>query len=446
MKKMLSILLSIVMLLPTTVICSAKPGDVAGTYYSTDIHTILNGHEIDSINIGGQTLISAEDMHFYGFNVNWYQEYRQLHISNAFRAMNGEPPTIKKSNYPSGMPLGNYYETDIITYLEGKPITAYNIGGRTYIHAEQMSDWGHIVTWNGEDRILDILSADRAGYAYSIPLSQGEPADEEGVGSFSINYTKDGIFGTEDANHFSSSLHYSGAVYSITTAFYQNEALFYSTELMSKFNSFVSSGISEEQNVDPSEKYEIINESVKISINGYTAQNISVSYSIGNGHRDFRFEFDGIPKFRKDEINEILFSVDGNVDADKYEIKFNVDEREVAFEQIVEKLKKNYDDYVHTRYYFDDYAVISFFEIPRFGKVIKHLYIARLSDRTVLYDVLEEVRKRDGYNYDDLVAFDVKVGAVKNNIFFACNSPEKNGNFYVEIDSGNVHFLSEYNK
>ncbi|MBQ4145784.1 MAG: hypothetical protein IJD36_04060, partial [Clostridia bacterium] len=78
MKKVLSILLSIVMLLPTTVICSAKSGDVAGTYYSTDIHTILNGHEIESINIGGQTLISAEDMHFYGFNVNWYQEYRQL--------------------------------------------------------------------------------------------------------------------------------------------------------------------------------------------------------------------------------------------------------------------------------------------------------------------------------------------------------------------------------
>lgn len=446
MKKVLSILLSIVMLLPTTVICSAKSGDVAGTYYSTDIHTILNGHEIDSINIGGQTLISAEDMHFYGFNVNWYQEYRQLHISNAFRAMNGEPPTIKKSNYPSGMPLGNYYETDIITYLEGKPITAYNIGGRTYIHAEQMSDWGHIVTWKETDRVLDILSADRAGHEYTIPLSQGEPTTEEGVGSFSINYTKDGIFGTEDANHFSSSLHCSGTGYSITTAFYQNEALFYSTKLMSKFNSFVSSGISEEQNVDPSEKYEIINESVKISINGYAAQNISVSYSIGNGHRDFRFAFNGIPKFRKDEINEILFSVDGNVDADKYEIKFNVDEREVAFEQIVEKLKKNYDDGVHTRYYFDDYAVISFFEIPRFGKVIKHLYIARLSDRTVLYDVLEEVRKRDGYNYDDLVAFDVKVGAVKNNIFFACNSPEKNGNFYLEIDSGNVHFLSEYNK
>lgn len=446
MKKTLPIFISLVMLFSVTVLCSAKSGDVAGTYYSTDIRTFLNGYEIDSINIGGQTLISAEDMHFYGFNVDWYQENRELYIFNAFRAVNGEPPTVKKSNYPSGTVLGNYYETDIVTYLDGKPITAFNIGGRTYIHAEQMSDWGHIVTWNETERTLDILSADRAGYAYTIPLSKGKPVSEEGIGSFSISYTQDGVFGTEDADHLNATLVFSGVEYTISTAFYQNEALFYSTELIDKLKSFVSSGISEEQNVDPSEKHELINKSVKISINGYTAQNISVTYSRGNGHQDFRFEFDGIPKFRKDEIKELLFSVDENVSADKYEIKFNVDERESAFASVVEKLKNNYDDYVHTRYYFDDYAVISFFEIPRFGKVIKHLYITRLSDRTVLYDVLEEVRKMDGYDYDDLNVFDVKVGDVKNNLFFACSSPEKNGNFYVELDSGDVHFLSEYSR
>jgi len=446
MRKISAILLLIVILWSTTVICSAKSGDVVGNYYSTDIHTFLNGYEIDSINIGGQTLINAEDMHFYGFNVNWYQEKRELYISNAFRAVNGEPPTIKKSNYPSGTVLGNYYETDIITYLDGKPITAFNIGGRTYIHAEQMSDWGHIVTWNEVERVLDILSADRAGYEYVIPLSQSEPAGGEGVGSFSINYTENGIFGTEDANHFNSSLHCSGTGYSITTSFYQNEALFYSTELIGKFKSFISDGIGEEQYVEPGRKYEIVAESIKISINGYTAQNISAFYSRGNGHYDFVFEFDGIPKFKKDEIKELLFSVDENVSADKYEMKFNVDERESDFASIVEKLKKNYDDYVHARYYFDDYAVISFFETPRFGKVVKHLYVARLSDRTILYDVLEEVRKKDGYGYDDLVVFDVKLGDAENNIFFACSSPEKNGNFYVKLDSGDVHFLSEYSK
>lgn len=436
MKKTLSILLSIIMILSATVICSAKSGDVVGAYYSTDITTLLNGCEIDAINIGGQTLISAEDMHFYGFNVNWYPENRELHISNAFRAINGEPPAVKKSGCPSGTPIGNYYETDIITYLDGKPITAFNIGGRTYVHAEQMSDWGYIVTWNEADRVLDVLSADRAGYVYAIPLSQGKPTDEEGVGSFSISYTGDGIFATEDADHFNASFHCHGNGYSITTSFYQNDTLFRSAELLNKFRSFVSDG----------EGQGLINKSVKIAVNGYTAQNISVSYGKGNGHYDFEFAFDGVPMFTKEEINELVFSVDENVGADKYEIKFNVDEREAAFEVIVGKLKKNYDDCVHTKYYFDDYAVISFFEVPRLGKVINHLYIARLSDQTVLYDVLEEVRKREGYGYDNLAVFDVKLGDVKNNMFFACNSPERNGNFYVELDSGNVHFLSEYIK
>ena len=58
MKKICLIILSLIILSTTA---SAAPGDVAGVYYSTDINTILNGAEIMSINIGGQTLISAED-------------------------------------------------------------------------------------------------------------------------------------------------------------------------------------------------------------------------------------------------------------------------------------------------------------------------------------------------------------------------------------------------
>lgn len=443
MKRILSFALIFIFILVFP--ADAKSGDIAGVYYSTDISTILNGHEIDSINIGGQTLISAEDMHFFAFNVNWYQEYRELHIVNALRAMNGEPPTIKKSNYPSGMVLGNYYETDIVTYLDGEPITAYNIGGRTYIHAEEMRKWGYIVQWSEYDRILDILSPDRAGYMYSVKLSNGEATTEEGTGSFSIDYSGDAHFGTEDANHFTSSMHCSGKDYSITTALYQNQALFYSTELINKLNSYVSRGISEEENVSPEEKYDIINQSVKISINGYQAENIAVTFSRGNGHIDYRFTFDGIPIFKLDEIKEIHFSVDENKNAEKYQIVFPVYESDIA-ESIIESLRKNYDDYGRTYRFFDDYGVIDFREVPRFGKVISHLYIVRLSDKEILYDVSPKVREFAGYDYDDLVFFDVKVGAIKNNIFFACNSPEKNGNFYVEAPTGTVHLISEYNK
>lgn len=178
------------------------------------------------------------------------------------------------------------------------------------------------------DRILDILSADRAGYEYSIPLSRGISTDQEGVGGFSIDYTPDGVWGTEDASYMNASLHCSGNGYSITTAFYQNDALFYSDALLQKFRTFASSGLDEGENVAPSLKYDVIDQSVKISVNGYPAQKISVSHSRGNGHHDYRFSFEGIPLFRKEEVQEIHFSVDRNDDAEKYKIEFMVDQQE----------------------------------------------------------------------------------------------------------------------
>ena len=56
MKKLL-ILLTAALL---TVSAHAKVGTIAGTYYSTDIVTSLNGAAITAINIGGNTLIDAE--------------------------------------------------------------------------------------------------------------------------------------------------------------------------------------------------------------------------------------------------------------------------------------------------------------------------------------------------------------------------------------------------
>ena len=146
----------------------AASGDIAGKYYSTDIITTLNGYEIDSINIGGQTLIKAEDMKYFSFFVNWDEGERKLFIDEVEHATNGTPPEIKKSNYPSGMVLGDYYETDITTYLDGHEITAYNTGGVTYIWAEQMRDFGYEVIWSETDRTLKITSPTRAGQVGNI--------------------------------------------------------------------------------------------------------------------------------------------------------------------------------------------------------------------------------------------------------------------------------------
>lgn len=78
--KRITVVLTVVLTMISTVPAFAASGSVAGQYYSTNIHTLLNGAEIDSINIGGQTLISAEDMVYYLFSVYWVEEARQLPV------------------------------------------------------------------------------------------------------------------------------------------------------------------------------------------------------------------------------------------------------------------------------------------------------------------------------------------------------------------------------
>ena len=107
-------------------------------------------------------------------------------------------------------------------------------------------------------------------------------------------------------------------------------------------------------------------------------------------------------------------------------------------------LVKNVNDYIETTYQTEDYIAVVFCESPRLGVVKKHLYLIKEEDMTVSSDILDEVRKMEGYNYDILNPFSFKVGDIKNNLFFSCQSEEKTGDFYVEMDSGTVHLLAEH--
>lgn len=287
----------------------AKTGDIAGDYYATDIITTLNGFEIDSINIGGYTLISAEDMMHYGFIVVWNAEERTLRVMDNPYSPENIPPAVRKESLPTGTVMGNYYETDIITYLDGKPITAYNIGGRTYIHGEEMSRFGYLVTWSESERSLTIKSPDKAGYVYTIPLTKGEEQSKEGTGAFSVQYTKDGIISSGDAEYFD--LTFSGVKhgYEITMAFYQYQGLYYSSKLLNAMKEISYDGYGIENPCAPEDKYNAVNEVMEISINGQKAQQVEVTAGAGNGHRDYYISVKDLPRFTEEEIKKITVSV-----------------------------------------------------------------------------------------------------------------------------------------
>jgi len=293
---------------------SAAAGDIAGEYYSTDIVTTLNGMEISSINIGGQTLISVENMKDYGFDVNWLSDVKRLEVFNSHSEIDGAPPPVERSDLPAGSVLGHYYETDIVTMLDGEEITAYHLGGKTYLLAEQMTEFGYKVDWNAEAKTLSVISPELAGYCYSIPLTaSGGNIEEEGRGAFAVLFENGKRTGSGDTNYFKSGLDFDGKEYAISMSFYQNEGLFQSQYLLEKLRALVSSGygVATEIDMDPAEKYSEVNKSVTIMINGQRAEKIAVSMGAGNGHRDFTFTFRDIAPYTLDEIQSVYFAVNG---------------------------------------------------------------------------------------------------------------------------------------
>ncbi len=155
MKKIFAGMVLLVSLFISTTV-SAKVGDYKGDIYYTDIKTYMFGNSIESYNIGGKTIINADSLdETYGFSTTWHSGKRILEINETTGISN-------KTNYTYeyggviGQKSGEYYETDIVTILNGKEIQSYNLGGKTFIIAENLTDYGYNVQWNNEKRTLNI--------------------------------------------------------------------------------------------------------------------------------------------------------------------------------------------------------------------------------------------------------------------------------------------------
>ncbi len=417
----------------------AASGDIAGEYYYTDIRTTLNGVEIDAINIGGDTLISAEDMHYYSFSVYWSPEERGLFIWSMPHATNGIPPKVERPDGVAGQVRGNYYETDIITRLDDKPITAYNIGGRTYIHAEAMRDFGYQVDWDPEKWELRVVSPDRAGYLYDFPLTYDKEQSEQGIGNFSVIYSDGKIFGTGDAEYFQSSFRQeTTGSYVFDMRFYQNAGLFFSDILQDKMRPLAYTGYGVEEALTPEDKYDLANSIITFTVNGVTAKKVSVASGAGNGHRDFYVRAYDLPKLKKNEIREIKISV-GEPSGEPFEIVTPESYKDDAA-YIFESLRKYPNDYFITSSQSDDYKIIYMCESETLGAVCHRLYAVNSKTGKTSEDILDKVRKFEGFEAKKLNAFSFRIEGDK--FYFSC-APGKTGDFCADLKNGEVQLIAE---
>ena len=175
MKKVITVILTAVILAAVPSVVFASNGDIAGTIYSTDIKACINGVWVDSYNIGGRTAVVVEDI------------TSQYMYSDALRTLiidDLSPENLvtggKSYSQKPGVPVGKIYETDIKTYFRGKQLTSYSLNGKMAVVIEELgadsnvnfSEIGGRYTWNAENRTISLECVYRYPYSLRNILSE----------------------------------------------------------------------------------------------------------------------------------------------------------------------------------------------------------------------------------------------------------------------------------
>lgn len=130
----------------------------------------INDYSIQSYNIDGYTAVVAEDLRNYGFDVEWKQNERALYINRSTTniiASTYIAPTVPKSQV--GTRAYDVLSTDIKTYINGKLVTSYNIGGRTIVYFDDLSVYGN-VAYDDYTRTIKLSVSDGLQYKLGNPL------------------------------------------------------------------------------------------------------------------------------------------------------------------------------------------------------------------------------------------------------------------------------------
>lgn len=178
-KTILTFLLLFLSLTQVSYADEIKVGTVINKVLSTDIKAFVNGYQIPSMNIDGNTVIVAEDLRNYGFDVIWNPGDRSLRITENL-SKKIKPITIENAtNEEIGEILGDVLCTDIRTYIGSREVQSFNIGGYTTILIRELEEWGSI-KWDEEKREVRFVS-DNIGNRVQI--------DDDNQFGFKINQT-----------------------------------------------------------------------------------------------------------------------------------------------------------------------------------------------------------------------------------------------------------------
>ena len=147
-----------------TVLCAlgvtayAANGDIAGTLYTTDILTRVDGMDIPSYCIDGKTLIAVEDLRNFGYTVVYDDSVRTLFATYNNETYKPGMGTVERGTV--GGTAGYYYETDIKVLVNGKYIPSYAIDGVMVVVVEDLGQADYFAAYSYDDgsRLLSLYT------------------------------------------------------------------------------------------------------------------------------------------------------------------------------------------------------------------------------------------------------------------------------------------------
>jgi uncharacterized protein YkwD len=159
-KKIIAAFLALVLTIPlmSTAILAGPVGTIAGYVLNTDIRVYLNEMPIEGFNINGETFVRAEDLPPHGFVVAWNGAARSISISQG--PMAGEPRRFPPNTQPIGSIAFPYFYTDITAFIDGQPVTSFNIGGYTAVRISDIARAFGNSHWDGENRVVSVVTAE----------------------------------------------------------------------------------------------------------------------------------------------------------------------------------------------------------------------------------------------------------------------------------------------
>lgn len=173
MKKIVSLLLSTAILVAFSISSYAiNIGDIVGETLVTNIKASINEYDIASFNKDGYTVVVAEDLLNYGFNVEWNSYERALYITRNYSTNAVDSRYVAPNVFRSeiGKKAFNILHTDIKTYINGNYVTSYNIGGKTVVYMDDLSVFGDL-TYNDKIRRIELTVNDGLDFRTAVEIT-----------------------------------------------------------------------------------------------------------------------------------------------------------------------------------------------------------------------------------------------------------------------------------